>query len=84
MRGNCLGVERSSLTRSLIKRRLLSTGESNDIEIANATDLEEKHRETLSWEIIHVRSKYSDNVYSSPLETNCSHQQLRNRRENER
>lgn len=43
---NCLGVEWSSLSRGLIKRRILST-ETNRTGTANAAELEEKHREPL-------------------------------------
>lgn len=43
---NCLGVEWSSLSRGLIKRRILST-ETNRTGRANAAELEEKRREPL-------------------------------------
>lgn len=43
---NCLGVEWSSLSRELMKRRILST-ETRSVGTANAAELEEKHRETL-------------------------------------
>lgn len=43
---NWLDVEWSSLSRELMKRRILST-ETTSAGIANAAKLEERHRETL-------------------------------------